>query len=74
MIDHLVVCACGEVLFKSMSNATKLRSKILIFRGEEAIAICKGCGAELPVPIKLDKADLLVKSGNPRLFVKRVGG
>jgi hypothetical protein len=72
MIDHVLVCHCGEVLIKSTSAATKVRSKILIFRDGEAFAICKGCGIELPAPIKLDKADLLVKSRNPRLFVKKV--
>lgn len=74
MIDHLLICSCGEVLIKSTRGSTKLRSKILIFRDGEAIAVCKGCGAELPAPIKLDKVDLLLKSKNPRLFVKKATG
>ena len=70
MIDHLLVCQCGEVLIKSAGSATKLRSKIIIFRDGSAFAVCKGCGTELPAPVKLDKVDLLYKSKNPRLFVK----
>lgn len=71
MIDHVLVCRCGEVLIKSTSAATKVRSKILIFRDNQAFAVCKGCGAELPAPIRLDKIDLLAKSRNPRLFVRK---
>jgi len=73
MIDHVLVCQCGEVLVKSTGGTTKIRSKILIFRGKQAIAICKGCGMELPAPLLLDETDMLTKSGNPRLFVRKLG-
>lgn len=70
MIDHVLICSCGEVLIKSTSAETKMRSKILIFRNGQAFAVCKGCGAERSVPIRLDRTELLIKSRNPRLFVK----
>ena len=73
MIDHVLVCPCGEVLIKSTNSTTKVRSKILIFKDGQAYAICKGCGAELAAPLRLDEADLLAKSKNPRLFVKKNG-
>lgn len=69
-MDNLLVCPCGEVLLKSARTATKLRSKILIFRDGQAFAVCKGCGEELPAPVRLDRCEL-VKSRNPRLFVKK---
>jgi ribosomal protein S27E len=72
MLQHVLVCKCGEVLIKSAGEATKLRSKIIIFKNGEALAVCKGCGTELPVPVKLDKMDLL-KSQNPRLFLRKIG-
>ncbi len=69
---HVLVCRCGEVLIKSVGADTKVRSKIIVFRDGQGYAVCKGCGVELPVPIKLDKMDLY-KSQNPRLFLRRGG-
>jgi hypothetical protein len=70
MLQHVLVCTCGEVLVKSHNETTKVRSRILIFKGDIAYAVCKGCGAEIPAPVKLDKVDLLVKSKNLKLFLK----
>jgi hypothetical protein len=72
MIDHLLVCSCGEVLVKSQEDTIKLRSKILIFRDGKAFAVCKGCNKEYPVPVQIDQ--LLMKSlvdSRPHLFIKR---
>ena len=68
-MDHVLICKCGEVLLKSTDGSAKLRSKIVIFREGGAIAVCKGCGAELPIPVKLDVSDMILKSRNPRLFL-----
>lgn len=70
-MEHLLVCRCKQVLVKSINGTTKIRAKIIVFRGNRAFAVCKGCNAELPVPIKLDRADLLSKSGSPRLVLDR---
>jgi len=68
-VNHVLICHCGEVLLKSTDAVTKLRSKIVIFKGMSAIAVCKGCGAELPIPVRLDVSDLIQKSRNPKLFL-----
>ena len=68
-MDHVLICKCGEVLLKSTVEGTKLRSKIVIFKAGQSIAVCKGCGAELPIPVKLDVSDLILKSRNPKLFL-----
>lgn len=71
MIEHLLTCRCGEVLVKATDAETKLRSKIIIFRQGRAVAVCKGCGAELPIPVTLDQQELLSKSQNPKLFITK---
>lgn len=70
-MEHLLICSCGEVLVKSSEDGTKLRSKILIFKEGDTVAVCKGCGKELSVPVSLNKSELLVKSRNPKLFIAK---
>ena len=74
-MNHLIACSCGEVLIKSSNGETKIRGKIIVFRGSEAVTICKGCGAEAIIPVTLD-VDALQKScctHPPRLFVSKSG-
>jgi RNase P subunit RPR2 len=68
-MDHLLACKCGEVLVKSLNGTTKLRGKVLIFKGDRGFMVCKGCGAEHPVPVHLSQADIQALSRKPRLFV-----
>jgi ribosomal protein S27E len=70
-IEHLLICRCGEVLVKATDGEVKLRSKILIFKNGKAIAVCKGCNSELPIPVTLDQSELLQKSQNPKLFITK---
>jgi ribosomal protein S27E len=70
-MDRLIVCSCGEVIVKSDVESTKVRSKILIFKSNQTLAVCKGCGAEVPIPAKIDKEELIVKSKTPRLFLRK---
>jgi ribosomal protein S27E len=70
-MEHLLICRCGEVLVKATDGEIKLRSKIIVFRNGTAIAVCKGCGIELPIPVTLDKQELLQKSKNLRLFLTK---
>lgn len=69
-MDHLLVCNCGEVMVKSANGTTKIRAKIIVFRGDQAYAVCKGCGKELSAPISLNKDEILSKSKSPKLFIK----
>lgn len=70
-MDHLLVCKCQQVMVKSALGVTKVVNKILVFRGDQGYAVCKGCGAEIRVPIKLDQAELLRKSTSPKLIIDR---
>ena len=70
-IEHLLICRCGEVLVKSTNGEIKLRSKIVVFRSAGTMAVCKGCGAELPIPVTLDKSEMLQKSKNMGLFIMK---
>jgi len=67
-VEHLLACSCGEVLVKSINGTTKVRGKVLLFRGGKGYVVCKGCGAEKLVPIVLNN-DGLPSSKVPRLFV-----
>ena len=52
-----IACPCSEVIMKSENNTSKIRSKILILKDNGAYAICKSCGYEVKVPLKLDIPD-----------------
>ena len=70
MMQHLLKCKCGEVVVKSANGAVKIRNKLMVFRDGTAMAVCKGCGEEVPVPVELKKALLSETKGNPRLFLQ----
>ena len=57
---HELSCRCGEVIVKSNNSDTKIRAKIVLFRNNEAFAVCKGCNGEVKVPLQLDT--VLLKS------------
>jgi hypothetical protein len=58
-------CSCSEVVLKSSSYESKIRSKILVIKGDSVFAICKGCSKEVRLPLQVDK-DVV----NPPLFIK----
>jgi hypothetical protein len=68
--SEVIACRCGEIVVKSLNGTTKVRSKILLFREGKAIAICKGCGAEMSVPLLIDEESTLLKSRPTRLFIR----
>ena len=67
-------CSCGEVLVKSINGVTKIRNKVLVLKGNQTYAVCKGCGAEHPVPLKLVEdgsfSDSQPESRRPRLYLR----
>ena len=68
---RIVSCRCGEVVVKSDNGAVKIRNKMMVFRDGTAMAVCKGCGMEVPVPVELKKALMeSTQGGNPRLFLR----
>lgn len=65
-----IVCACSEIIVKSQNGSVKLRSKILIFKGnDQAYAICKRCGDEVAVPVSLNKSAPETET-NPPLILR----
>ena len=65
------MCSCGEALVKSANGTTKVRGKILLFRGGQGYVVCRGCGAERAVPVKIDEVAIAKALPIPRLFVAR---
>ena len=59
-ISAEIVCKCSEIIMKSQGTTTKIRSKILIFKSDGAYAICKGCGTEVKVPVRVDSLPPLI--------------
>lgn len=73
MNTALCCTKCGEVVFKAMGDSTKLRVKVLVFKDNKAVAVCKGCGSEIPVPVILDEELMKswAKSSSLRLYVSK---
>ncbi len=72
-MNALCCSSCGDVVIKSSNDGgTKIRSKVLVLNDKGAYAICKGCGKEIQVPLKID--DVVMKSiasqENLKLYVK----
>lgn len=65
---------CAEVVVKSLSGSeVKIRSKVTVFKDGECFAVCKGCGFELSIPVKLDQEALaksLTAVQRPRLYLR----
>lgn len=73
MNQSLCCSTCNEVIIKGASDGSiKLRSKVVIFKDEEAIAVCKGCGSEVPVPIVTDMSLVkgIIGTKKLRLYIK----
>jgi RNase P subunit RPR2 len=70
-VNYLVCCpSCNDVIVKDDGAETKIRSRVLLLKGGNAFAVCKGCGKEVQVPVSLDQA--LVKSLRstpPKLYI-----
>jgi RNase P subunit RPR2 len=69
-----LACAnCHEMVIKSVNGEIKMRTKILLLSEEKgARAVCKGCGEEIPIPVKLD-VDIvksLAKEKSPPLYLR----
>lgn len=75
MSDHFLACyKCHEVVVKGSGQDLKIRSKVLLLKGGETIAVCKGCGTEIPLPLKYEEdmiKSLYVNNPTPRLYLKK---
>jgi len=71
-MDYLLCChQCGEVVVKDNGSEAKIRSKVLVVKGDNAFAICKSCGTEVSVPLQLDHDVMKSLRSNPRLFLSK---
>ena len=74
-MNHLINCACGEVIVKSLNSDTKIRgAKIILFKNDLAYAVCKSCNTEVQIPLALDVdmlKSLAQKSPMP-LYIRNV--
>ena len=73
-MNHLISCSCGEVIVKSLDADTKIRAKIVVFRGHDAFAVCKACNTEVKIPLRIDTDMLKSMSNEPsrpvRLYIR----
>lgn len=53
---HAIHCpTCDRILLDTAKNGThKLRTKMVLFDGTKALALCPQCKTEVPVPVRLD--------------------
>lgn len=71
MMDYLLTCPCGEIILKSVNGTTKIRNKIVVFAGDSAVAVCKGCNTEHKIPVRLDRVEMIKSlSSQPRLYLR----
>lgn len=71
-MDYLLSChSCGEVIIKDDGHEAKIRSKVLLIKGNNAFAVCKRCGTDVSVPLQLDHAVMKSLRSNPRLFLSK---
>lgn len=70
-MQRLLTCRCGEVIVKSANDKTKIHNKVIVFSDDRAFAVCKSCGAEIEVPMQLNKAELESGNRRPRLFLRK---
>lgn len=69
MSTHVLSCSCGEVILKGDDYTTKIRSRVLLVKGGQTYAVCKGCGSEMTVPLALDHDIVKSLPTNPRLYI-----
>jgi ribosomal protein S27E len=69
-MEHLITCKCGEVVVKSANGTTKIRNKMMVFKDGRSYAVCKGCGAEIQVPVRLEPAEISDNNRRPKLFLQ----
>jgi RNase P subunit RPR2 len=73
----LACSKCHEMMIKSVNGELKLRTKILLLSEEKGSrAVCRGCGEEIPIPVKLDTEMVksLAKDSSPPLYLRSFKG
>lgn len=53
-MQHVLMCKCSEVILKSQNGEVKIRGKLVVIRNNKTYSVCKGCGAEVQIPLSFD--------------------
>lgn len=62
-----ITCSCGDQIIKSnLDGVTKIRARIVIFKNDQAYAICKSCNSEVKIPVRVE-----LDAACPPLFIKK---
>lgn len=72
-VVFLACSNCHEMVIKSVGGEIKMRTKILLISEEKgARAVCKGCGEEIPIPVKLDvdMVKSIAQKRSPSLYLR----
>ena len=70
-MDYLLGCPkCNDVILKSSGENTKIRGKMLVFKGGSAYSVCKKCDTEVKVPLLLDQDVVKSLKKSPKLYIK----
>lgn len=72
----LACSKCNEMVIKSVNGELKMRTKILLVSDTAARAVCRGCGEEIPIPVKLDTDMIksMAKEASPPLYLRSFKG
>ena len=73
MNNALSCTQCDNIIIKSIEGELKVRAKVLVFKENQAFAICKGCNSEIPVPLVVDMSMMksITSSNKLRLYIKK---
>jgi len=65
-----LVCKCSEVIIKAQSNGLeKVRAKVVVIKHGKVFAVCKGCNAEVELPLTRNHTQAV--SSGPLLYLKK---
>lgn len=70
-VASLLTCACSEVIIKSTGAGGKVRSKTILLTAEGVYAVCKGCDAEVRLPLTWTKTAAPELVAGPELFLDK---
>lgn len=63
----LIKCECDEIIVKAQDDVSKVRSKVLIIKGNSVLAVCKSCNNEVIIPLQV-----IPDRANPPVFITNI--
>lgn len=62
-------CRCDEIVIKSRGADEVIRAKVLIIKGNDVYAVCKGCNSEVKLPLQRSSDSTLGQE--PELYLDK---